>query len=56
MNKLHLSVIESEALIQRAAFCNNDWTLFSSSVIWVKIKQNMNFVERNHFRKCWETL
>lgn len=54
MNELHLSLIESEARIHKDAFCSNDWTLFSSSLIWVKVKKNMNFIERNHFRKCWD--
>lgn len=55
MNSLQLSIIEADAHIHRAAF-PTDWSVFSSSIMWYKIKRNLTFIERIHFRKSWEVL
>ncbi len=55
MDTLHLTLIECEAHIHKDAFVSNEWSMFSCSLIWAKLKKNMNFIEQTHFRKCWES-
>jgi hypothetical protein len=54
MNSLTHSIIEAEAHLHRAAF-SAPWSVFSKSITWFKIKRDYNFIEREHFRKCWES-
>ena len=54
MDSLHMDLIAGEASIQKAAFGNVGWNVFSRSIAWFKLRKNMNYIEREHFVKSWE--
>ena len=54
MDSLHMDLIAGEASIQKAAFGNVSWNVFSRSIAWFKLRKNMNYIEREHFVKSWE--
>ena len=54
MDSLHMDLIAGEASIQKAAFGNVGWNVFSRSSAWFKLRKNMNYIEREHFVKSWE--
>lgn len=55
MKSLKLSQVEAEAHIHKSAF-PADWSVFSRSITWFKLKKDYDCTEREHFRTCWESL